>query len=121
MHKLKLSKKDRIKSKKIFEAIIYNGKKELIGDIFVRWLKTSDDKNEIKAAFTVPKKKFKRAVDRNRIKRLLREAYRLNKHILYKNDKSLFVLFTYIGNQKPSYAQIEDNIKKILNKINEGS
>lgn len=70
------------------------------------------------AAFAVPKRNFKSAVDRNRLKRQLREAYRLNKHILEENHGKKFVmLFLYLGKVKPQYVELEKSMVKLLRKL----
>ncbi|MEA3495947.1 MAG: ribonuclease P protein component [Bacteroidota bacterium] len=68
------------------------------------------------------KKKFsKRAVDRNRIKRQLREIYRLNKDVIYKKlfatNKKIAISLIYIGNEKLPYSKIENSFEKILSKF----
>lgn len=67
------------------------------------------------------KKSFKKAVQRNRIKRLIREAYRKNKYILYDQltecDKTYAVLFLYIGKEEPLYSSIEEATKAMLHKL----
>lgn len=76
---------------------------------------------------SVSKKRFKRAVDRNRIKRLIREAYRINKQSLWSNlaEKSLRVdiAFQYVANEILDFAVIEKKLKqgvdKIITEINE--
>lgn len=70
-------------------------------------------------AFTASKKNFKRAVHRNRIKRLLRNAYRLNKHIIYNTNtnKQLALFIIYIGKELPEYNTLETAMKKGLQKI----
>ena len=70
---------------------------------------------------TVPKRNFKKAVDRNRIKRLIREAYRLNKHIIYEhlgqNNIRLNLAFIYTAKSILSYQEIERKIILILQTI----
>lgn len=70
-------------------------------------------------AFAVPKRNFKSAVDRNRVKRQLREAYRLNKQMLAEiNGKKFVMLFLYLGKTKPQYAELEKAMVKLLKKLN---
>ena len=75
----------------------------------------------IQAGFTVSSKNFPRAVDRNRIKRLSREAYRLQNNELKKaipaNHKSLQLFFIYTGREILSYEEISSPIKKLLDKL----
>ena len=67
---------------------------------------------------SVSKKKFKRAVKRNRVKRLIREAYRLNKQelirMLISQNKSLDIAFIYLKNELPEYPEIEKAIQKVI-------
>ena len=86
--------------------------------------KTTDIHNsELQAAFSVSAKNFKKAVDRNRIKRLLREAYRLQKHILSEqlvtNNQQLIIFFIYTGKEIPEHALIVDKMQLALKKLTE--
>lgn len=69
----------------------------------------------------VSTKNFKKAIDRNRVKRLAREAYRLQKKILEKKlieaNSYLTVFFIYTGKELPEYKDINDKIGKVLNKL----
>ena len=72
---------------------------------------------------SVSKKKFKRAVKRNRVKRLIREAYRLNKaafvDIAMQSNKSIDIAFLFLKNELPEYAEIEKAILKTSSILNE--
>jgi ribonuclease P protein component len=75
----------------------------------------------LQAGFGASTKNFGRAVDRNRIKRISREAYRLQKESLYiqleKNNKHLAVFFIYIGKELPVYNDSYKKIGNILEKL----
>jgi ribonuclease P protein component len=75
----------------------------------------------LQAGFTVSSRNFKKAVDRNRIKRLMRECYRLQKNelknSLEKNNKMLAVFFIYRGNEMPAYSDIFDKMGDALRRL----
>jgi ribonuclease P protein component len=82
---------------------------------------TTEDKSSVRVAFSAPKKIFKNAVDRNTLKRRMREAYRINyKNILEQfinqKDKQLQLLFIYIGKEVANYKSIEKSMQIILHK-----
>lgn len=72
-------------------------------------------------AFSVSKRGFRLAVTRNLIKRRLREAYRKNKNILYKqlSSENIQIIFVVIlkGNKIPDFLTIEKSMKEMLNKL----
>lgn len=80
----------------------------------------------MKVAFVVPKKRFKKAIDRNKIKRQITAAFRQNKHEIYSHYISkkfaLFILFIYNADEFYKYENIEEAIikfnKHLYNKIN---
>ena len=69
----------------------------------------------------VPKRRFKRAVDRNRIKRLIREAYRLNKQLVPNRQADFYLLigYIYLGKEVPGYHYLEQKLKQSLLRLNE--
>jgi len=71
----------------------------------------------MQCAFSVSKRHFKKAVDRNRIKRLLREAYRIQKPGLYKTLPAPFIgMMLFTGKEIPSQEIMNKNVEKLLEK-----
>jgi ribonuclease P protein component len=72
-------------------------------------------------AVTVPKRNFKKAVTRNLLKRRMREAFRKNKTIFYETlhaqNKAVFIFFHYVSPKILTYADIESNLQKSLEKL----
>jgi len=111
-------KSEKLKSRKTIELLFSEGKSVTKFPIKVFYLPVENNE-KTQAGFAVPKRNFKNAVDRNRIKRQLREAYRLQKHLLKKEGDSKFALFfLYLGKDKLPYASIEKAMKSLIENIN---
>jgi ribonuclease P protein component len=118
-----LSKDERLCSRKAIDKLFTSTK--TVFHYPIRFVYQISEKIEgdppIQILFTAPKKKFKRAVHRNLLKRRMREAYRLNKNILIDaiNDKPLQirVAFLYISSDISEYAKINDAIILALNDL----
>lgn len=67
-----------------------------------------------------PKALFKHAVDRNRLRRQMREAYRLNKHVLEESGRYFQVAFNYIDKEKQDYRLINKAMHKALGRLCKG-
>jgi ribonuclease P protein component len=73
-----------------------------------------------RTGFSVPKKKFRLSVHRHRIIRLLREAWRLNKHELYAvvpYDKQVHIFFIFTGKEMPEYKTVQEAVLKAIEKL----
>ena len=119
-----LGKKDKLKSRKAIEQLFKEGKSFSVFPFRVLYLKapaSSLTKNNLQTAFSVSKKYFKKAVDRNRIKRLMREAWRLQKNILEDkinfSNKSIAVFIIYTGNELPEYELIFEKITAAIKRL----
>ena len=114
--KLTFPTKEKLKSKKLFEALFNEGKNLREFPLKLIYLKTDTQDNvPIKVGVVAPKKKFKKAVDRNRVKRLLRESYRLNKPLIFNNIEGTYAfLFLYLGNTMPSFDEVDKAMKQLL-------
>lgn len=122
-----LSKNERIKEKKNIQNLIQDGSSVFSSKNTLKAIYLIKDSNEprVKIAVGISRKAGK-AVWRNRIKRLIRNAYRLNKIPLVnsakENNKQILILFTSSGyneqkNKKLVYQEIVEEVKSVLDKI----
>ena len=99
--------KGTLKNKEEIDNLFKNGKTVSEGIILTKVLEST----ETKFLFAVSSSKFKRAVDRNKIKRLMRESIK----DVSISGKS--IAFVFIGSEVPKYELVKSSIDKILNKI----
>ncbi|VXB48267.1 ribonuclease P protein component [Maribacter litoralis] len=111
-------KKEKLKSKILITQLFEEGKGISVYPLKLIYLSIEKKEVPIKSAVTVSKRNFKSAVDRNRIKRLLRESYRCNKAQVFNNtDANFAFLFLYLGKDMPTFEQLDHKMKLVLNKF----
>jgi ribonuclease P protein component len=117
--KFTLGKTERLKSRKAIEQLFHSGRSFVVSPYRVMFMGT--EKGALQFGTGVSAKNFKRAVDRNRIKRLTREAYRLQKNPLEQqlkeSRKGMHLFVTYTGMTLPEYTVVYDSMQKIINKL----
>lgn len=117
-----LRKAEHLYEKKAIETLFETGKTVSLSPVRLLW-NVYEGKSElpVKVAFTVPRRSFKKAIDRNLLKRRMREAYRKNKYILYgiaeTGLKHYHIMFVYTAKDKALYAEIESKIVLTLQRI----
>lgn len=109
------SKSEKLKSKKIIGELFSSGKSISAYPLLLIYLKNN---TKLQTGVSVSKKRFKNATDRNRIKRLLREGYRLNKSVLIDNkiDNYSFIIL-YVGKDMPDFELINSKVKALFSKF----
>ena len=112
-------KKERLKSKTTIGLLFSEGKSVSKYPLRLVYRQAEVDAAEkIKMGVSVSKKYFKRAVDRNYLKRVLRETYRLNKHLLLDNIQEPYsVMFFYQTKDKLSYEEINTKTIQLFEKF----
>lgn len=112
------SKKERLTGKKKVEGLFKKGSSFYLGDFQVRYLQAHDSESH-QLLISVPKRNFKRAVDRNLLKRRIREAYRLNKDRLVADttDQSLYIGFIYLSKEILTFHDIQDQLIRCLERL----
>lgn len=118
----KLRKPERLKREKQIEQLIRRGQGFLLFPFRVIWMKEqTQSPYPVQVAFSVPKKRIRKAHDRNRVRRRSREAYRLHKIILYEplllHQQSIIMMLVYVSDQVLDYETISKGIGMILKRV----
>ncbi|MES2425406.1 MAG: ribonuclease P protein component [Bacteroidota bacterium] len=118
------TKEERLCNKRLIDELFHNGSSFLCYPFKASWLLATDEQLvPVQILFSVSKKRFKHAVDRNQLKRRIREAYRLNKQRqLYDQlntaGKKIVLSVGYIGKEIAPYDLIEKKMLKLLIQLN---
>lgn len=120
MIKNSFCKDERLKGMLSFKLLFDNGESFLAYPVRVIWMTSgSEQLFPVRAGFSVSRKLFPGAADRNLLKRRMKEVYRLNKNTLYKrcNGKKLSLVFIYIAREKLPYRKIDKAVRYALEKL----
>jgi ribonuclease P protein component len=116
-------KDEKLKSRIVIEDLFSKGNSVSKYPLRLVYISLDQDVNKdfngkIKMGISVSKKYFKHAVDRNYFKRVLRETYRLNKHIILdKIETPMAFMFFYQTKERLSYQEIDDKTKELFEKF----
>jgi len=117
--RFKYTKKDKLKSKKVINQLFTEGKSVSVYPLKLVYLKTKyEDNSIIKTSVSVSKRLHKTAVARNRIKRLLREAYRLNKPLFFNNSTTSYAfMILYLSKDGTTFEELNTKMKLLLERF----
>ena len=120
-------KRERMTSHLLMEALFENGSSQSVSAFPLRavyqTIERHSDHGPAQILISVPKKRFKHAVDRNRVKRQIREAYRQHKQLLWESmadNQEMLVGFVWLSDRHYPSKEVEQRVVKILQRITNG-
>ncbi len=124
---LTLKKEERISSRTLIEKLFDGGNSRSMTAYPVRivyLIESQPQEAAVKILVSAPKRNLKRAVDRNRVKRQMREAYRKNKHIVleridHTSNTTLALAFIWLEKELCSSSDVEEKIVNLLKRVSE--
>ncbi len=119
-----LCKSERLDKKKVIEKMFAGGSRSFsVFPLRVVYLPVEGLEAPVSILVSVSKRRFKRAVKRNRVKRQIREAYRKNKHellqVLQDKEQQFAMAFIYLSDRLTDSVEIEERMKIALARIKE--
>ncbi|WP_298646708.1 ribonuclease P protein component [uncultured Proteiniphilum sp.] len=121
--RFRFTKKERITGEKRVETLFAQGCSFMSYPFRIVYLKTTQNGTvPLSILISIPKRRIKSAVDRNRMKRLVREAYRLNKHLFPSRElaenEHLDAAFICVADKPCDYATVDKGVRKALRELN---
>jgi len=119
---LTFSKRERIVSRKLIEQLFSKGSSQSMSAFPLRivYIQKERDGEPLQVLVSVSKRHFKHAVDRNRVKRQIREAYRLNRHLLAQRIPegiSIALAFIWLSDEHCDSQRIEKSVSRLMEKV----
>lgn len=116
------SKSERLCSKIVIEKVYNEGKSIKRYPFLLKYAEHSfEDGEPLKIVFTVPKRRVRKAVKRNRIRRQIKEIYRLEKdeikQLLVKKNKALALFLIYTGEQEVEFKFLKQKLTALLSEL----
>ncbi|MBN8695425.1 MAG: ribonuclease P protein component [Bacteroidetes bacterium] len=114
------TKTERLSSKLLIDKLVEKGRSFNNSPFKFVWIELEESATPVQFLISVPKRNFKKAVDRNKLKRRSREAYRKNKAdllIRQLGGKKICLMLVYIAKEKLEYVEIEQKIKEGLQRL----
>lgn len=117
---LTFSKNERLCSKVLIERLIETGKSLNHSPFRFSWLSIAESSAPVKVVISVPKRSFKKATDRNRLKRQIREVYRKEKQGVYNvlGEKKILLMIIFTGKTKLEFKELETKLREGLERLN---
>ena len=122
MGSFSFGKDEKLCSQKLTGELFLSGDTFLCYPLKVVWkIELLETPHPAQVVFSVPKRLYKRAHDRNLLKRQMRETYRVRKHKLYEllgsNGKKIVFMLVYIAKEKVEFKQLENAMNKVIAKF----
>jgi ribonuclease P protein component len=116
-------KAEKLKSKKLIDTLFIEGKSVKSFPLRMVYIETplSTDAYMVQAGVSVSKRNFKLAVSRNRIKRLMRESYRLHKDLIDTKGTTFAMLILYTGQEEVPQAVLHKAMVKLIKRFNDAT